>query len=184
MQKLLIESRVLSTPSRDHLAAWLVASTTGTTRLRAGLPSSWRIGDKTGTGDNGAANDIAICWPSNRAPILIASYFTDSRASDADRSAALAEVGRIAAAAFALHAALFFRHSAFSRGAFASYGHCRCLVAQSFALFLRSSAAFASQSLGSAAASGFSADCSGTGFSLCAFRLPHARRLTIGSLPL
>lgn len=101
MHQLLIESRALSAPSRDHLAAWLIASTTGAARLRAGLPSSWRIGDKTGSGDNGSANDIAICWPSNRAPILIASYFTDSRASDADRSAALAEVGRIAAAAFA-----------------------------------------------------------------------------------
>lgn len=100
MRTLLLGSRALSADSRRQLTAWLGANTTGATRLRAGLPSSWRIGDRTGTGDNGSANDIAICWPPNRAPILIASYFTGSHASDADRSAALAEVGRIVAAAF------------------------------------------------------------------------------------
>lgn len=101
MHKLLIEENALSSASQKQLLAWLIANTTGAARLRAGLPSSWRVGDRTGTGDNGSTNDIAICWPpSKRQPILVTAYFTGSRASDADRSTALAEVGRIIAAAF------------------------------------------------------------------------------------
>ena len=29
-------------------------------RLRAGLPPGWRVGDKTGSGDHGTANVVAI----------------------------------------------------------------------------------------------------------------------------
>lgn len=97
MHKLLIEEHALSAASRNQLIAWLVANTTGAARLRVGLPPSWRIGDRTGTGDNGSTNDIAICWPPNRPPILVTAYFTGSNASDADRSAALAQVARIVA---------------------------------------------------------------------------------------
>lgn len=100
MQTLLLEKKALSSDSRQRLDAWLVANTTGSGSLRAGLPSAWRIGDKTGSGKNGATNDIAICWPPNRAPIFITAYFVGSSASYADRCAALAEVGRIVADEF------------------------------------------------------------------------------------
>lgn len=59
MQKL-VAGDVLSAASRERLIGWLVANKTGDKRLRAGLPASWRIGDKTGTGGNGSANDIAV----------------------------------------------------------------------------------------------------------------------------
>jgi beta-lactamase class A len=97
MKEILIEQRTLSSESRKHLEAWMIADTTGLTSLRAGLPSAWRVGNKTVSGKNGATNDIAICWPSNRTPVLITAYFVGSSASYADRYAALAEVGRIAA---------------------------------------------------------------------------------------
>jgi beta-lactamase class A len=100
MQTLLLEERALSSGSRAQLETWMLANTTGAASLRAGLPSAWRVGDKTGSGGNGATNDIAICWSPNRAPILITAYFVGSRASSTDRYAALAEVGRIVAASF------------------------------------------------------------------------------------
>ena len=96
MQKLLLGD-VLSQSSRERLTAWLVGNKTGDARLRAGLPKDWRVGDKTGTGDNGAANDIAIAWPPGRKPVLISAYFAESRISAGERNAVLAEVGRIAA---------------------------------------------------------------------------------------
>ena len=34
---------------RALLQEWLVETTTGMNRLRAGLPGEWRAGDKTGT---------------------------------------------------------------------------------------------------------------------------------------
>jgi len=91
---------VLSASSRSRLRDWLHATRTGDNRLRAGLPRSWFSGDKTGTGDHGATNDIAVSWPPRRAPIVIAAYFTDSPRSLDARSAVLAQVGHIVAFAF------------------------------------------------------------------------------------
>ncbi|HEX4766393.1 MAG TPA: class A beta-lactamase [Lichenihabitans sp.] len=89
----------LSPPSRNQLVAWLKANTTGGTRLRAGLPKDWQVGDKTGTGDQGTANDVAVIWPPDRKPILITVYLTGATVSAAAQSAAIAAVGKAVAAA-------------------------------------------------------------------------------------
>ena len=82
------------------------ARRTGLDRLRAGLPAGWRVGDKTGTGANGAANDVAIAWPPGRPPILIACYQsggTAERAESRDRRSTPAVGARcVAAQLFAL----------------------------------------------------------------------------------
>jgi beta-lactamase class A len=86
---------VLSPGSRERLNGWLVACQTGKTRLRSGLPAGWRVGDKTGTGVNGTANDVAVAWAPG-GPILIACYLTEmARASDTARDAVHAEVARL-----------------------------------------------------------------------------------------
>ncbi|MFI4978774.1 MAG: class A beta-lactamase [Nevskiales bacterium] len=92
--------KALSPASLQNIQAWLIANTTGGSRLRAGLPADWRVGDKTGTGEHGATNDIAILWPPGRPPILVAAYLTDSAAPAAERGEALAEVGRVIARLF------------------------------------------------------------------------------------
>jgi len=91
----------LSPASRELLAEWLVTATTGKTRLRAGLPEGWRVGDKTGTCGSGVAHDVAIAWPPGRAPILVAAYLAEADASFEECNAALADVGRAVAEAFA-----------------------------------------------------------------------------------
>jgi beta-lactamase class A len=68
--------------------------------IRAGVPTNWIIGDKTGRGSNGATNDIAIMRPPDRAPILLAIYFMGSTASAKDREAAIAEAAKIVAESF------------------------------------------------------------------------------------
>jgi beta-lactamase class A len=98
LQRILL-GNILSTSSKKQLVDWLMANTTGANRLKAGLPKGWRIGDKTGT-SNGATNDVAIIWPPNRAPIIIAAYLADAQAPPANRDAALADVARAAAALF------------------------------------------------------------------------------------
>ena len=92
----LVLGDALSSKSRDQLAAWLVANKTGDARLRAGVPNGWRIGDKTGSGDNGATNDIAVIWPPGRGPIVVTAYFAESNEPKEARFALLAEVGRLA----------------------------------------------------------------------------------------
>ena len=95
----------LSGGSTTLLTDWMVATQTGTKRLRAGLPPTWRAGDKTGTGMAPGMpdkyNDIAIIWPPGRAPLIVTAYFETrvahgGRMRDADQ-AVLAQVGRIAA---------------------------------------------------------------------------------------
>jgi beta-lactamase class A len=87
----------LSRASREQLVAWLVANKTGGARLRAGLPPGWRVGDKTGSGDNGTTNDLAVLWPPGRAPVFVACYLTGSTVDADARNQALADVGRLTA---------------------------------------------------------------------------------------
>lgn len=90
----------LSPASRRRLVDWLIATTTGKTRLRAGLPRGWRAGDKTGTGENGTYNDVGVIWPSaTRRPILVTSYLTGATVGSAKAHAVHADVGRAIAAA-------------------------------------------------------------------------------------
>lgn len=97
LRKLLFTD-VLSAASRSQLAAWLITNKTGDTRLRAGLPGDWLVGDKTGTnGDqHGNANDIAVIWPPDRAPLIVTAFCEIPKISSRDRDAVIAEIGRIA----------------------------------------------------------------------------------------
>ena len=91
---------VLSEASRRQLQAWLIDDKVGDKRLRAGLPPSWRIGDKTGSGDHGTANTIAIIWPPERAPIIATVYYTELSAPMDARNAIHRETGGLIADAF------------------------------------------------------------------------------------
>jgi beta-lactamase class A len=92
----------LAPASRAGLIGWLKDCKTAAARIPAGLPKGWTSGDKTGTGKNGSANDVAIVWPPKRVPILVAAYYTGSRLYPESREAVLADVGRIVAKAFAV----------------------------------------------------------------------------------
>lgn len=100
MATLLLSPRVLSPASRARIEGWMVASSTGRARLRAGMPSTWRIGDKTGTGERGACNDVAVAWPPGRAPIVVAAYVEAPVAGPRAREEAHVEIGRVVAGAF------------------------------------------------------------------------------------
>ncbi|MDF1631862.1 BKC/GPC family carbapenem-hydrolyzing class A beta-lactamase [Mycoplana sp. MJR14] len=95
----LIFADVLSARSKAQLAAWLVMSKTGDTRLRAGFPADWMTGDKTGTnGDRaGNANDVAVAWSPDRGAVIIAAFCEMPGISGDERNAVIAEIGRIAA---------------------------------------------------------------------------------------
>ena len=69
MHKLLV-GEALSTASRQQLRQWLLANTTGGKRLKAGVPASWQVGDKTGTNATDA-NDIGFLIPPQGAPWIV-----------------------------------------------------------------------------------------------------------------
>jgi len=88
----------LSLAGRNRLLGWLRGCETGKERLRAGLPQEWIVGDKTGTGQRGAVNDVAIALPSGaRAPILVASYLSDGNSELTALVAAHSDIGRLVA---------------------------------------------------------------------------------------
>ncbi|HEX2552601.1 MAG TPA: class A beta-lactamase [Microvirga sp.] len=91
----LVLGDALSPASRDRLAAWLLGNKTGDARLRAGVPQAWRVGDKTGTGHNGTANDVGVIWPPRRKPLVVSVYITQTKAPLAERNTAIAEVARV-----------------------------------------------------------------------------------------
>ena len=93
--KSLLLGQTLSAAIRERLEGWLDKNTTGDKRLRAGLPSTWQIGDKTGTGQNGAAGDLVVARPPNREPILIVVYTVESPAPIEKVSKAFAAIGKL-----------------------------------------------------------------------------------------
>lgn len=96
VQKLVLGD-ALSGEARARLQGWLLGNLTGDKRLRAGMPAGWRIGEKTGTA-NGTSNDVGVVWPEGGAPAVVACYLTQCPAAPAQRDAAIAEVGSLAAA--------------------------------------------------------------------------------------
>ena len=85
----------LAPAQRMQLQDWMRGNTTGASRIRAGIPPDWQAADKTGTGDYGSANDIALLWPPGRAPIVLAIYTTRHQQDAGARSDVIAQATRI-----------------------------------------------------------------------------------------
>lgn len=85
---------------RAQLRGWMTASRTGQRRIRAGLPSGWQAGDKTGTCGT-AFNDVAFLVSPGGREYMLAVYLDHPTVPPARAEAALADVGRLAAARIA-----------------------------------------------------------------------------------
>jgi len=96
LQRLLLGNS-LTRGSQARLWADMQASRTGLARLRAGVPDAgWRVLDKTGSGERGAVNDVALVFPPDgRAPWVVVALQSDSRASTDELSAVHADAMRL-----------------------------------------------------------------------------------------
>jgi beta-lactamase class A len=81
---------------RAQLRRWMVASRTGSRRIRAGLPADWQGGDKTGTCGT-AFNDVAFVMSPSGRDYMLAVYLDRPTIPAARAEAAIADVGRLAA---------------------------------------------------------------------------------------
>jgi beta-lactamase class A len=97
----LLLGEVLSDASCTCIENWMLGSTITGDLLRAGVPNGWRVGDKSGSGERGTRNDIAIIMPPQGAPILAAVFYTESTEPMPSRDHVIAEVGQIIAKTFA-----------------------------------------------------------------------------------
>ncbi len=71
LKKYTIDS-TLSIEKRQLLLDWMTDNKTGDALIRAGVPTDWKVVDKSGAGSYGTRNDIAVVFPPNRAPIVLA----------------------------------------------------------------------------------------------------------------
>ncbi len=85
----------LASKQQGQLLTWLRGNTTGDASIRAGLPAGWKAGDKTGSGYYGTTNDIAVIWPPEGAPVVLAIYFTQPQKDAPPRKDILAAVTRL-----------------------------------------------------------------------------------------
>ncbi|OHB29844.1 MAG: class A beta-lactamase [Phenylobacterium sp. RIFCSPHIGHO2_01_FULL_69_31] len=100
LRKLLL-GPTLSSESRRRLSQWMASNTTGDARIRRGIPTGWVVMDKTGAGENGANNDVAVILPPSGRPAIVTVYYAESQATGAQRNAVIADVARVAARALA-----------------------------------------------------------------------------------
>ncbi len=85
---------------RQQLKDWMLGTTTGDTRIRAGVPPGWQVADKTGTGSHGVTNDIGVAWPPGGAPVVLVIYTHGAKDAES-RSDIVAAATRTALAALA-----------------------------------------------------------------------------------
>ena len=90
----LVFGSVLSPPSRRRLTQWLVDCQTGGDRLRAGLPRTWTIGDKTGNNGADGFGDIAVAWPRPDMPLLVCAYTRGGKPTAAQIAIAFAQIAK------------------------------------------------------------------------------------------
>ncbi len=91
----LVVGDALPESQRQQLQTWLRGNTTGATRIRAGVPANWQVGDKTGTGDYGTTNDVAVLWPPGKAPVVLTLYLTQTSKDASPRNETLAAATRV-----------------------------------------------------------------------------------------
>ncbi len=85
---------VLQPSSALQLAAWMINDRVADALIRAHLPQSWRIGDKTGAGGHGSRSIVAFLQTPVRGTYLVAIYLTDTDADFALRNRAVSDIGR------------------------------------------------------------------------------------------
>ncbi|MCD9872457.1 class A beta-lactamase [Streptomyces guryensis] len=95
----LVLGDALDRRDRGLLAHWLLSNTTSGNRLRAGLPSTWTVADKTGAGFYGANNDVGIAWTPDGTPIVLAVQVTKPERDAAWDHALIAETAAVLAGA-------------------------------------------------------------------------------------
>lgn len=86
---------VLGESSRQQLADWAIANETGDTRIRAGIPDGWIVGDKTGSCGT-AFNDIGIIWPPSGPAFVLTIYIDRPTAEPAEVDFAMEEIAELA----------------------------------------------------------------------------------------
>lgn len=89
----------LETKDRTILRNTMLDNTTGDDTIRAGVDPAWPVADKTGTGEYGVRDDIAVVYPAGRAPIVVVTMSRKATADATPDNALLAAATKVAVSA-------------------------------------------------------------------------------------
>ncbi|WP_319545071.1 class A beta-lactamase [Ruegeria conchae] len=93
LERLLFDE-VLSPVSAAQLGQWMIDDQVADGLIRAHLPKSWIIGDKTGAGGFGSRAIIAFLQTPEPRTYMAAIYLTESDAPVPERNAVLSDIGQ------------------------------------------------------------------------------------------
>ncbi|WP_434533379.1 class A beta-lactamase [Amycolatopsis carbonis] len=93
----IVLGNALPPDKRALVEDWLSRSTTGAQTIRAGVPADWGVIGKTGHGDYGRVNDVAVLRPPNAPPLVFAIMSDRTAYDDEPRYALIAEVAKYVA---------------------------------------------------------------------------------------
>ena len=107
----LLCGNLLKAPAQKQLTDWMLGCATGAGRIPAGVPQGWRLAHKSGSGENGTANDVGLLLPPSKPeqaakarngknkPLTVALYLTGSRLTGPGNDKILAQATRLVCAA-------------------------------------------------------------------------------------
>lgn len=94
VEKLLLKE-ILPPPQKAMLIHWMRTCRTGELRIRAGAPKGWLVGNRSGSGDYGITNDVALLQPPQGDAMILALYYMGPNPDSPKQEALLAETTRL-----------------------------------------------------------------------------------------
>lgn len=91
----LVFAEVLKPASKQRLQRLLIGNTTGASAIRAGLPDTWLVGDKTGSCERGGRNDVAFVVPPSTPAFVLTVYTNLPTLAPSQRNAVIADVAAL-----------------------------------------------------------------------------------------
>ncbi len=94
LNKLLLGD-VLLDLDKNQLKTWMQNNKVSDPLLRSILPQGWFIADRSGAGGNGSRGITAMLWHSERQPLIISIYLTETELAMAMRNEIIVEIGKL-----------------------------------------------------------------------------------------
>lgn len=94
LQKLVLGD-VLGKFQRQQLQNWMKHCKKGINRIRAGVPRTFIVADKTGTGGYGSIGDVGVIWRTHASPIVLAVYVRKNKNNSQTSDKVIADATKI-----------------------------------------------------------------------------------------
>jgi len=94
--KKVILGNVLQSEKSELLIDWMTGNEAGDPLIREGAPDKWKVVDKSGAGTYGTRNDIAVVYPPDREPIVIAVMSRQDKEDAEFNDSVVAKAAKIA----------------------------------------------------------------------------------------